>query len=127
MQPSLSRRRFLELSGAGASGLALGPEVLSARPGRGKLRHATVGCGGMGGSDMNALASHPNLQIVALCDVDAKNLDSAAKKFPGARTYRDFRKMFAEMSDEIDSVNVGTPDHMHAAIAMTAMNKGKHV
>ena len=127
MTKHLSRRRFLELSGTGASGLALGPGLLSATSGRGKLRHATVGCGGMGGSDMNALASHPELQIVALCDVDAKNLDSAAKKFPGAKTYRDFRKMFAEMADEIDSVNVGTPDHMHAAIAMTAMNKGKHV
>ncbi len=127
MTKSLSRRRFLELSGAGASALALGPQFLSAGAGRAKLRHAVVGCGGMGGSDMNALASHPDLQIVALCDVDLKNLDSATKKFPNAKTYRDFRKMFAEMADEIDTVNVGTPDHMHAAIAMTAMNKGKHV
>jgi predicted dehydrogenase len=127
MTKILSRRRFLELSGAGASGLALGPRLLSARPGRGKIRHATVGCGGMGGADLNAIASHPDIQIVALCDVDKKNLDAALKKFPDAKGYRDYRKMFAEISDEIDTVNVGTPDHMHAAIAMTAMNKGKHV
>jgi len=127
MTKPLSRRRFLELSGAGASALALGPSLLSARAGRGKLRHATVGCGGMGGADMNAIASHPDVQIVALCDVDKKNLDAALKKFPDAKVFRDYRKMFAEISDDIDTVNVGTPDHMHAAIAMTAMNKGKHV
>jgi len=127
MTRHLSRRRFLELSGAGASALALGPQVLSARSGRAKIRHAVVGCSGMGGADMGAIASHPDIQIVALCDVDLNNLQSAAKKFPDAKTYRDFRKMFAEIADEIDTVNVGTPDHMHAAIAMTALNKGKHV
>jgi predicted dehydrogenase len=124
---TLSRRRFLELSGAGTAGLALGPERAGARSGRGKIRHAVVGCGGMGGADMNAIASHPDVQIVALCDVDQKNLENASKKFPNAKTFRDYRKMFAEVSDEIDSVNVGTPDHIHAAAAMTALNKGKHV
>ena len=123
MTRSLSRRQFL----AGASALAVGPSILSAAPGRAKIRHAVVGCGGMGGSDMNNISSHPDIQIVALCDVDSKTLDGAAKKFPGAKLYRDFRKMFAEIADEIDTVNVGTPDHMHAAAAMSAMNRGKHV
>ncbi|HLY11303.1 MAG TPA: Gfo/Idh/MocA family oxidoreductase, partial [Planctomycetota bacterium] len=49
------------------------------------------------------------------------------KKYPDAKQYRDYRKMFAEISDRIDTVNVGTPDHMHAAISLTAMLKGKHV
>src|SRR5688572_4023690 len=111
---TLSRRRFLELSGA----LAIGPQFLPGHAGRAKLRHAVVGCGGMGGADMNAIASHPDIQIVALCDVDTKSLEAAAKKFPNAKTYRDFRTMFAEISDEVDTVNVGTPDHTHAPAAM---------
>ena len=123
MTRSLSRRQFL----AGASALAAGPAILSAMPARGKLRHAVIGCGGMGGADMNAISSHPDIQIVALCDVDAKTLDSASKKFPSAKTYRDYRKMFAEIAGDIDTVNVGTPDHMHAAAAMSALNRGKHV
>ncbi|HVE39550.1 MAG TPA: Gfo/Idh/MocA family oxidoreductase [Planctomycetota bacterium] len=127
MSKSLSRRRFLELSGAGVSALALSGCGTHVKPQRTKLAHAVVGCGGMGGSDMNSIASHPGVEIVALCDVDLKNLEAAAKKFPSAKTYRDFRKMFAEMSDDIDTVNVGTPDHMHAAISMTAMNNGIHV
>jgi predicted dehydrogenase len=91
------------------------------------LRLATVGCGGMGGSDLNAIASHPAVKVVALCDVDAGNLAAAGRKYGGARTYRDYRKMFAEIAGEIDFVNVGTPDHMHTAPAMTAINLGKHV
>ena len=123
MTRSLTRRQFV----AGASALALGPSILSARTGRGKLRLATVGSGGMGGADLNAISSHPDVQVVALCDVDANTLAASAKKFPQAKQFRDYRKMFAEIADEIDIVNVGTPDHTHAAAAMSAMLKGKHV
>jgi predicted dehydrogenase len=123
MKNSLSRRQFL----AGSTALALGPDLLHARPGRAKLRHAAIGFGGMGGADLEAIASHPDIEVVALCDVDANNITVKAKKYPNAKQYRDYRKMFAEMSDGIDTVNVGTPDHMHAAISLTAMLKGKHV
>jgi len=123
MTHAISRRRFL----AGSSALALSPGLLSARARRGKLRHAAVGCGGMGGNDLGSISTHPDIEVVALCDVDATTLAAAAKKFPSAKTYRDYRRMFAEMADGIDTVNVGTPDHMHAAASMTAMLKGKHV
>jgi len=122
MTRSLSRRDFLAAAGAATAGLAFGPHA-----GDKKLRHATVGCGGMGGADLGNISGHPAVQVVALCDVDANTLAAAAKKYPGARQYRDYRKMFAEIAGEIDSVNVGTPDHMHAAAAMSAINLGKHV
>ncbi len=121
MSRSLSRRDFL----AGAALLAA-----AGRAARGqdrKLRHAAVGCGGMGGADLGNIAAHPAVRVVALCDVDANTLAAAAKKYPEARQYRDYRKMFAEMAGEIDTANVGTPDHMHAAPAMTAIDLGKHV
>ena len=119
---SMNRRQFLATSGAAASALAFRGQD----PAK-KLRHAAVGCGGMGGADLGAISGHPAIQVVALCDVDANNLASAAKKWPSAKPYRDYRKMFAEIAGEIDTVNVGTPDHMHAAAAMSAMNLGKHV
>jgi hypothetical protein len=122
---ALSRRQFLATSGAAGSALAMGPRAFG-RQDR-KLRHAAVGCGGMGGADLGQIAGHPAIQIVALCDVDANNLANAGKKWPAAKQYRDYRKMFAEIGGEIDTVNVGTPDHMHAAAAMSAMNLGKHV
>lgn len=124
---TISRRGFLAGTGAAAGSLLLGPRAFARQEAGKKLRLATIGCGGMGGADLGNLAGHPAVQVVALCDVDLKNLESAGKKYPGAKLYRDYRKMFSEIAGEIDIVNVGTPDHMHAAAAMSALNAGKHV
>lgn len=81
----------------------------------------------MGGSDLASLSSHPNVDVVALCDVDAGNLAAASAKHPQAKTFTDFRRLFDSFADSIDAVHVSTPDHTHAAAAMTALNHGKHV
>lgn len=113
-----------------ASGLlapwALGGTVPAKRV-EGKIRHAAIGVGGMGSADLNSLRSHPNIEIVALCDVDAQRLAQAAGIFKSVRTYKDWRELLDKEGGKIDSVNVTTPDHMHAAIAMTALKMGKHV
>jgi predicted dehydrogenase len=43
-----------------------------------------------------------------------------------AKRYQDYREMLAQQKD-IDAVMIATPDHMHAAIALAAMDLGKHV
>lgn len=45
---------------------------------------------------------------------------------PKAARYQDYRKMLEQQKD-IDAVVVATPDHMHASIALAAMDLGKHV
>ncbi|MBC8373811.1 MAG: Gfo/Idh/MocA family oxidoreductase [Planctomycetes bacterium] len=65
--------------------------------------------------------------MVAICDVDTRRLAAAARKFPNARKYQDWRQLLAKEGDKVDSVNVTTPDHMHAPITMTALAMGKHV
>jgi hypothetical protein len=45
---------------------------------------------------------------------------------PKAKRYQDYREMFAKQKD-IDAVFVATPDHMHATIALAAMDLKKHV
>ena len=47
-------------------------------------------------------------------------------KIPKAKRYTDYREMLAKQKD-IDAVVVATPDHMHALIALAAMDLGKHV
>ena len=51
----------------------------------------------------------------------------ALARFPGAKWFHDYRLMFEQMSDQIDAVVVTVPDHMHFAIAMTALRYGKHL
>ena len=104
----------------------LGPRTTSLSPLE-TLNVACVGVGGMGGSDLNATASGKNVNIVALCDIDANNLGNAAKKHVGAKTFADYRKMFDTMGKDIDAVVVATPDHMHGSISLAAMSLGKHV
>lgn len=126
-----SRRQFLQL-GAGAVGAAfIAPAVRTVRgsyvSAAGKLRTAHVGVGGMGGSDLKSISTHPLLEVAALCDVDATRLEAALKLHPGAQTFRDYREMIAALGDKVDAVVVSTPDHTHAPAAMAAMQAGKPV
>jgi predicted dehydrogenase len=126
--PPVSRRSFLRH--ATLTGITL-PLASFTGVGRAaandKLRLAGIGVGGMGGADLASLSSHPNVEVVALCDVDSGNLAAAGEIHKGAKKFADFRKMFDEFAGSIDAVHVSTPDHTHAPAAMTALNHGKHV
>jgi predicted dehydrogenase len=124
----LTRRSLLQAAGALAlpRDWAPGPPRSNARPVRGLVRHAAVGVGGMGAADLERIASHGAIDVVALCDVDAGHLEAAAKLFPRARTFRDWRELLAN-PDEFDSVHVTIPDHMHAPVMLAALRAEKHV
>ncbi|MCM4154248.1 gfo/Idh/MocA family oxidoreductase [Arenibacter sp. N53] len=127
-QKSVSRRRFLDsITTAALAVPFLGTSAISLASPKDKLKHACIGVGGMGWHDLQNFKQHPDVQIVALCDVDAKNLQKAAELFPDARTYSDWRKLLKKEHDNIDSVNVTVPDHNHFAIAYQAIQNGKHV
>ncbi len=124
---TLSRRRLLAGTAAAAAVTIIPRHVLGA-PGQpsanNKLNIAGVGTGGMGTGDVQRV---PSENIVAICDVDTRNAANAAKPFPNAKLYSDFRKMLDEMGNQIDAVMVATPDHNHAVVTMTALKMGKHV
>jgi predicted dehydrogenase len=129
VRAGLSRRALLRAAGGWAAGGALahayGGAPSRTTP-RGLLRHAAIGVGGMGGADLERLASHGALDVVALCDVDRGALDAAARLFPNARTFQDWRELFAH-PDGFDSVHVTIPDHMHAPVMLAALSAEKHV
>jgi predicted dehydrogenase len=122
---SISRRQFLGRATA-AGAVVLGfPAILRSQSPGNKLNIAIVGCGGRGGSDMAEMLGE---NIVALCDVNAKNLAAAAVKAPGAKQFRDFRKMYDELKDaEFDAVVVATTEHTHAFATLPALRRKKHV
>lgn len=121
-----SRRQFLQMVAACSAPYFIPSRVFANAPSD-RLSHACVGADGMAWSDMSSLASHPRIEIVAICDVDTSRMEKARQQFPQARYYQDWRQMLAEEGDRIDSVNVSVPDHMHAPISTAAMARGKHV
>lgn len=122
-----TRRTFLQQTAlAGITAPAILTRTARAAS-SGKLRHAAIGVGRRGQVDLRSLDSHPDVQIVALCDVDARYLAQAAQRHPQARLYRDWRVLLKEEADHIDSVNITIPNHMHAPVALTALRLDKHV
>ena len=128
MNPSLTtRRRFLQTS---AATLLAAPFVTAgarAASPNGKLRHLAFGASGMSWADLMSFTNHPKWELAAVCDVDTRNFAQVKAKFPNVRTYVDWREALAKESGQVDSVNVSTPDHMHAAIGMAAIAQGLHV
>jgi len=103
------------------------PSGLRAMSPNSKLCHACIGVTRMGGNDLKNFQQHERVRIVALCDVDAQHLAAAATLVPGVRRYADWRELFDQEGDKIDSVNVTVPDHMHFPIAYTAVRRGKYL
>jgi predicted dehydrogenase len=126
---SFNRRNFLKSAGATVAAITVVPGyVIGANgqtPPSGRINIAGIGVGGMGAGDIGAVA--PNNNLVALCDVDIRRSGDTFKKFPKAKQFQDFRKMFDTMEKEIDAVVVATPDHTHAVAAMAAVKRKKHL
>lgn len=132
MNGQCTRREFVERA-ALVGGLAALGGVWSDSPARASrspndaLAVASIGCGGMGASDLNSIAACDGVRIVALCDVDAARAADAFKRYPDVPHYQDFRRMLDREGKRIDAVHVSTPDHVHAVAASMAMKMGKHV
>ncbi|MCB0472343.1 MAG: Gfo/Idh/MocA family oxidoreductase, partial [Flavobacteriaceae bacterium] len=124
----MNKRDFIKQSSLGALGISLAPSLLLKKTTmHNRLRTAHIGVGGMGFEDLKAISSHPLVDVVALCDVDADLLDRAKEAHPKAKTFSDYRVMLQLMGDDIDAVIVSTPDHTHAPASLAAMQMNKHV
>jgi predicted dehydrogenase len=123
----MNRRQFLHRSAVAAASVFAFPAILRSASPNSTLQVACIGVGGMGGGTMKSVANHPKVKIVALCDVDDKPLNVAAKTFPEASRHKDWRELLGRHAGEFDAVTVGTPDHAHAGPAVTAMRAKKHV
>jgi predicted dehydrogenase len=138
----LNRRRFLcDLAGAAVGVTALrGLTAAAARPPASE--RVTLGFIGLGdhgvGVNLATFLGQPDAQVVALCDVDAGRLRSAAERVAqqyaqggtagnaaGIFTTPDWREVVAR--DDVDAVVVSTPDHWHVLPSVAAARAGKDV
>jgi predicted dehydrogenase len=125
MSKRMTRRRVMSNTARSAGALTflwLVPRrVLGANE---RLNVAGIGVGGKGSSDIRECGDE---DVVALCDVDDERAAKSYSRFPDAKRYKDYRKMFDVEGKRIDAVTVSTPDHTHAHAAILAMSLGKHV
>jgi predicted dehydrogenase len=124
---NFSRRAFLKTLGLAAGAAPFITSGLMAQSPNSIVRHASFGAAGQAGSDIAELTKFKEVQFVAVADVDLKRTEHLKAKFPDLKIYQDWRKLLEEQGSNLDSINVSTPDHMHAPIAMTGMVAGKHV
>ncbi|MSR65756.1 MAG: Gfo/Idh/MocA family oxidoreductase [Pedosphaera sp.] len=127
---NFSRREFLRRSSLAVAGAAFAAPFINGcattRTPSDVVLHASIGAGGQARSDLMQLVGHKKLKLVAVADVDLTKAGKLKEKFPDLRIYQDWRELLKKEKD-LTSVNVSTPDHLHAPIGMTAMQLGKHV
>ncbi len=127
MHPStdFSRRRFLSQATLATGTLAFPAIVRSASPNR-KIRLLVIGSGGRGGANLAEVSKDPQVEIVALCDVNKRNLEAAGAHHPEAKRFSDFRELYTKIQD-YDGVVVSTTEHTHAFATMPALRAKKAV
>jgi predicted dehydrogenase len=122
-----SRRSFLRVASTLAATASIVPAGVLGRGAQSpnnRLNVACIGVGGRGQASVNAVSRE---NVVALCDVDVSRAAKSRTRFPQARFFQDFRRLFDALEKEIDAVTVATPDHTHAPAVMAAIRRGKHV
>lgn len=129
-----TRRDFIKNTAITAAGIGVASSIVGAVPGcapSDKVKVGLIGCNGMGFSDLSAFLANPEVECLALCDVDESVLNKRAadvEKLRGAKPanlYKDWRRLID--NKDIDLVIVGTPDHWHCLQMVAACEAGKDV
>jgi predicted dehydrogenase len=136
-----TRRQFLQRAAAMAGTALLPGSALSAAARTAASDRITlgfIGVGNMGAGHLRGLLHDRNVQVLAVCDVDAgKRRNAKARveghygqqrtsgRYKGCAAYNEFERLLAR--EDIDAVVISTPDHWHAIIAVAAANAGKDV
>ena len=141
----LTRRRFLQRSGA-VAGLLASPLWLSSAlrsaaapvsPSN-RVTVALIGWGAMGSGHLRRLVGDPGFQVIGVCDVDRTRCERgrdyvhqhyaaqrAAESYTGCAAVNDYRELLAR--PDLDAVVIATPDHWHALQSIDAARAGKDV
>ncbi len=139
---NLSRRRFLKGAAAAIAAPYFVPSTVFGRngwlPPSERITVGFIGIGNMGGGHLGGFLDDRQLQVVAVCDVDAVKrkrakdrveekyaADRQAGTFKGCDEYNEFERLLERK--DIDAVLNATPDHWHAIIAIAAARAGKDI
>lgn len=138
----MKRREFLKAAGQALAGIGLAggfPAIVPASAlGRGgsvapsnRVVMGSVGIGWMGASNTQSFLEQPDVQMVAICDLEKSIRDEWKAKVDakygdeGCTVYTDWRELMDR--DDLDAVTLALPDHWHAIPAIWAARKGLDV
>ncbi len=137
-QSGMNRRQFLATAGTGIAGFMILPSFTM-----GGVRIAPsdrvvlgfVGLGQQGCSDFRSFTGCPGVQVAACCDVDSIKRErfrryvtgwQKEKKMPvRCDMYEEYERMLERK--DIDAIEIATPDHWHALVAIHSLQAGKDV
>jgi len=133
----VSRRRFLETTGKGATALAAfsvgAPVILAAKSPNEQIGVGHIGFGVRGGELIQQVAGTKTREgiegtkVVACCDVYKPHLQKGVERSnnPSVRTYLDYKELLADKA--VDAVVIAVPDHWHSQMVIDAANAGKDI
>ncbi|MFN3801798.1 Gfo/Idh/MocA family protein [Belliella pelovolcani] len=125
------RRSFIKKSAAALTLMGLGLPSFGHIKNKQPLKVALIGCGWYGKMDLWRLIQIAKVEVVALCDVDERQLHEALTildtRLPGSKPklYKDYRVLFE--NNQLDITIIGTPDHWHTLQTIAALQAGSHV
>jgi predicted dehydrogenase len=90
-----------------------------------KIRVGVIGAGSISNVHLTAYQANPDVELVAVCDLNGERAQEKADQYGAARTYTDYRELLA--AHDIDAVSVCTWNNTHAEISIAALQAGKHV
>src|SRR5262252_3173202 len=102
------RRDFMK--GAASGILILAPQIVKGYAANSALSVGLIGCGRRGTAITNFFAQNEFAKVAALCDIYQDQIDQAAKKFSGARH---FKNMDEVLASDVDAVYIATPPYLH--------------
>jgi len=120
LETDVPRRTFLR--GVTAATALSYSQVMGAND---RVNLGLIGCGDRGRGDMGNFIKTNVVDVTAVCDVYAAQIDKAKSVATNAKSYSDHRKVLE--ARDVDAVLIAVPDHWHAGIAIDALNAGKDV
>lgn len=124
MKPN--RRQFLKSTAATLCAVSMPASSYSQINGaNSKLRVGVIGIRSRGKVLIGAVNAVPNIELVALCDVDAEILHNTQSDNGRLQRSQDYRRLLDR--NDLDAIACAAPNHWHALLTIQALQSGKHV
>ncbi|MDD9268129.1 Gfo/Idh/MocA family protein [Paenibacillus sp. GCM10023248] len=90
-----------------------------------KVKVAVIGAGSISEMHLRSYQNNPDVELVAICDLNEERARTKAEKYGISRVFTDYRELLQDAG--IDAVSICTWNNSHAPISIAALEAGKNV